>query len=157
MRALVLNGPNLNWLGRREPAVYGNTTYADLVELAAGWGSQLGIEVDCRQSNHEGQLIDWLQEACGSYEFVVFNPGGYSHTSVALRDAVAALSALPSPQGTPVFEVHISNIFARESFRHHSMISAVCRGTLCGFGIEGYRLALIAGQNAYSGPSTRPA
>jgi len=146
MRAIVLNGPNLSWLGRREPAVYGSTTYVGLVELIEGWGRELGLEVDCLQSNHEGQLIDWLQEADASCDFVVFNPGGYSHTSVALRDAVAALCK-------PVFEVHISNIFAREAFRHHSMISAVCRGSLCGFGILGYRLALIAGLQSSTSPA----
>lgn len=138
MRALILNGPNLNWLGRREPAVYGSTTYPELVTLCEQWGRELGLAVDCRQSNHEGQLIDWLQEAEQSVQFVVFNPGGYTHTSVALRDAVAGLTR-------PVYEVHISNIFARESFRHHSYLSPVCRGTLCGLGLLGYRLALIAG------------
>ncbi|MBX3166076.1 MAG: type II 3-dehydroquinate dehydratase [Candidatus Eremiobacteraeota bacterium] len=138
MRALVLNGPNLNLLGQRETSVYGTTTYESLVEQCRSWGSQLQLLVECRQSNHEGQLIDWLHEA-QDFAFVVLNAGAYTHTSVALRDAVAALSV-------PVFEVHLSNVFAREEFRHHSFLSPVCRGVICGLGPLGYRLALQAGQ-----------
>jgi 3-dehydroquinate dehydratase-2 len=143
VRALILNGPNLNWLGRREVAVYGNTSYADLVQQCVQWGVELSLEVECRQSNHEGQLIDWLQEAEDQFGFVVINPGGLTHTSVALRDAISGLTR-------PVYEVHISNIHARESFRHQSLVSAVCKGTLCGFGLLGYRLALIAGSGLFA-------
>lgn len=142
MRALVLNGPNLNLLGQRETSVYGNTTYESLVEQCRSWGSQLNLLVECRQSNHEGQLIDWLHEA-HDFGFVVLNAGAYTHTSVALRDAIAALSV-------PVFEVHLSNVFAREEFRHHSYLSPVCRGVICGLGPLSYRLALQAGQEIAS-------
>lgn len=138
MRALVLNGPNLNLLGQRETQIYGRVSYETLVEQCRRWGSELGLLVECRQSNHEGQLIDWLHEA-EDFAFVVLNAGAYTHTSVALRDAVAALSV-------PVFEVHLSNVYAREPFRHHSYLSPVCRGVLCGLGPLGYRLALQAGQ-----------
>jgi 3-dehydroquinate dehydratase-2 len=137
MRALVLNGPNLNLLGQREPGIYGHTTYEGLIEQCRSWGGELGLLVECRQSNHEGQLVDWLQEA-SQFAFVVLNAGAYTHTSVALRDAVSALQ-------TPVLEVHLSNIFAREEFRHHSYLSPVCRGVICGLGPLGYRLALQAG------------
>ena len=139
MRALVLNGPNLNLLGQREPGIYGNTSYESLIEQCRTWGSEMGLLVECRQSNHEGQLVDWLQEA-SQFAFVVLNAGAYTHTSVALRDAVSALK-------TPVIEVHLSNIFAREEFRHHSYLSPVCRGVICGLGPLGYRLALEAGVN----------
>jgi 3-dehydroquinate dehydratase-2 len=145
MRALVLNGPNLNLLGQREQGIYGSTSYEDLVEMCRDWGSQLGLLVECRQSNHEGQLIDWLHEA-RAFGFVVLNAGAYTHTSVALRDAVAALSV-------PVLEVHLSNVFARESFRHHSYLSPVCRGVICGLGPLGYRLALQAGAALAQGQS----
>lgn len=138
MRALVLNGPNLNLLGQRETAVYGTISYEQLVQQCREWGAELDLLVECRQSNHEGQLIDWLHEA-GEFAFVVLNAGAYTHTSVALRDAVAALQV-------PVFEVHLSNVFAREPFRHHSYLSPVCRGVLCGLGPLGYKLALQAGR-----------
>lgn len=137
MKALILNGPNLNRLGLREPSIYGATTYAELVERCRDWGQQLGLEVECLQSNHEGQLIDWLQQT--DFAFAVLNAGGYTHTSVALRDAVASI-----PQ--PVLEVHLSNIHAREDFRHHSFLSPVCQGVICGLGPLGYRLALQAGR-----------
>lgn len=143
MRALVLNGPNLNLLGQRETSIYGQTSYESLVEQCRHWGSQLGLLVECRQSNHEGQLIDWLHEAV-DFAFVILNAGAYTHTSVALRDAVAALHV-------PVFEVHLSNVFAREPFRQHSYLSPVCRGVICGMGPLGYHLALQAGYSLTSG------
>jgi 3-dehydroquinate dehydratase-2 len=138
---LVLNGPNLNLLGHREPRVYGVTTYEQLVADLVTLGRALGLSVRCAQSNHEGALIDLLQEARGWAQGVVFNPGGYAHTSVALRDAVALLS---QDLAVPVIEVHISNVARREPFRHHSYISAVAEGVISGLGVEGYSLALRA-------------
>ena len=137
MRILVLNGPNLNLLGVREPEIYGATTYKQLVEQIHICATALEVQVEVRQSNHEGQLIDWIQEARGQFAAMVFNPGGYTHTSVALRDAIAAVQL-------PTIEVHLSNIFAREDFRQHSYISPVCRGIISGLGIQGYFLALRA-------------
>jgi 3-dehydroquinate dehydratase II len=135
---LVLNGPNLNRLGKREPHVYGHTTLADLEALCVTWGAEWGLTVVCRQSNHEGVLIDWLHAAEDEgVRGVVLNPGGLTHTSVALRDAVAAIPI-------PVIEVHLSNVHAREAFRHHSFLSAVCRGTISGLGVTGYRAAILA-------------
>ena len=138
---LVLNGPNLNLLGTREPAVYGTTTLADVQALCEASGRELGVAVDFRQSNHEGVLIDWIHEAGiafrgGTLLGVVFNAGAYTHTSVAIHDAIAAIT-------TPVVEVHISNIYAREEFRHRSLISANCAGLISGFGLQGYVLALV--------------
>lgn len=134
--ALVINGPNLNLLGQREPGIYGSLSLAELEEQCRAWGRGLELDVECRQSNHEGMLLDWLHAARCS--FIVLNGGAYSHTSVALRDAVAGISV-------PVFEVHLSNVFAREEFRHHSHLSPVSRGVICGLGPLGYRLALQAG------------
>ena len=134
---LVLNGPNLNLLGAREPAVYGHTTLDELHADCERTGAELGLEVICFQSNHEGELIDRIQDAGRNGMAVVFNPGAYSHTSIALRDAIAGSSAL-------VVEVHISNIHARERFRHHSHVSPVARGVIAGLGLEGYGLALRA-------------
>lgn len=134
---LVLNGPNLNLLGTREPEVYGRTTLAELEEFCRANGEALGLSVDCRQSNREGELVDWIQEARDSTQGLILNPAGYSHTSIALRDAVSAV-------GLPLIEVHLSNIHKRESFRHHSYISGVAEGVICGLGVEGYRLALQA-------------
>jgi 3-dehydroquinate dehydratase II len=133
---LVLNGPNLNLLGKREPNVYGSQTFADLEQRCKEWGEEVLTTVDCRQSNHEGVLLDWLHSAAQEgFEGIVFNPGGFTHTSVALRDAISAIDL-------PVIEVHLSNIFAREDFRHHSFISAVCEGVISGLGFEGYHAAI---------------
>jgi 3-dehydroquinate dehydratase-2 len=132
----VLNGPNLNLLGTREPATYGSATLKDVEALClkAAGSHKLGLEF--RQSNSEGELIDWIHEAAANGAAgIVLNAGGYTHTSVAIRDAVAAVKI-------PVIEVHISNIFAREAFRHHSHIAPVAKASLCGFGIDGYRLAI---------------
>jgi len=148
----VLNGPNLNLLGLREPAVYGSTTLADVEAEVRAAGERLGLSIVFRQSNHEGTLVDWLHEARGNAAGVVINPGAYTHTSIALHDAIKAVEL-------PVMEVHISNIFARESFRHHSYVSPVAAGVLCGLGTHGYVLALealariVATRNA--APSTR--
>jgi 3-dehydroquinate dehydratase-2 len=135
---LVLNGPNLNLLGKREPELYGRLSLAELEERCRAWAEELGTSADCRQSNSEGVLIDWLQGAEGEGAAgVVFNAAGFTHTSVALRDAVAAITI-------PVIEVHLSNVFARERFRHRSLLSPVCRGTITGLGALSYRAALVA-------------
>jgi 3-dehydroquinate dehydratase II len=135
---LVINGPNLNLLGKREPGIYGSDTLADLETQCKAWGEELATTVDCRQSNHEGSILDWLHSAeQEGFEGVVINPGGFGHTSVALRDAISAINV-------PVMEVHLSNIYAREEFRHHSYISAVCEGTISGLGFQGYKAAIQA-------------
>ena len=141
-KILVLNGPNLNLLGTREPAVYGAETLADVEKLCRAEGEALGIEIDCRQSNHEGQLIDWIHEAgremaAGNMIGVVFNPGAYTHTSVALHDAIKGASVT-------LIELHISNVHAREEFRHHSYISPAARGIIVGFGVQGSARAIGA-------------
>lgn len=137
---LVLNGPNLNLLGTREPAVYGSATLAEVEALCRGEAERWGLVAECRQSNHEGELVDWVQEAgrafaSGDVAGVVLNAGAYTHTSVALRDAVAG-------SGVPVVEVHVSNVHAREEFRRHSYLSAVAAGVVVGFGVDGYALAI---------------
>jgi 3-dehydroquinate dehydratase-2 len=141
MRFLVLHGPNLNLLGTREPDVYGTMTLVDVNERIAERAKAAGHSIDVFQSNHEGELIDKLQEASREYgdgiDGVMFNPGGFTHTSVAIRDAIASLDV-------PVVEVHLSNIYAREEFRQHSMISAVCVGVVSGFGVASYLLGLDA-------------
>jgi 3-dehydroquinate dehydratase-2 len=131
----VLNGANLGRLGSREPTVYGSTTYAELVELLERAGRELEMDVQVRQTDDEGQLLRWIHEASDAGDSVVLNPGGWSHTSVVLRDALAGLTA-------PLVEVHITNIHKREEFRHHSYVSAVADGVIAGLGIEGYVLAL---------------
>ena len=139
-KLIVLNGPNLNLLGQREPAVYGSATLADVEALCRATGERLGLEVECVQSNHEGVLIDTLQAAgrgvkAGQVLGVVFNPGAYTHTSVALHDAIKGAEV-------PVVEIHISNVHARERFRHRSHLSDLAAGIVVGFGIDGYRLAV---------------
>jgi len=135
MKILILHGPNLNLLGTREPEVYGSATLEDINARLIALGDELGAEATCRQSNHEGALIDALHEARTWADGVIFNPGGYTHTSVALRDAISAIAI-------PVIEVHLSNVYAREEFRHTSLISAVCKGKVTGFGARSYELGL---------------
>jgi len=134
---LVLNGPNLNLLGAREPEIYGTGTLDDLETLCAETAEGLGIGIEFRQSNVEGELINWIHEARTRAAGLIINPAGYSHTSIAMMDAISALEI-------PVIEVHLSNIHKREAFRHHSYISHAADGVICGLGFAGYRLALIA-------------
>ncbi|WP_165220216.1 type II 3-dehydroquinate dehydratase [Affinirhizobium pseudoryzae] len=134
----VLNGPNLNMLGKREPGIYGGKTLADIEADCRAAGAELGLTIDFRQSNHEGTLVDWLHEAADKAAGVAFNAGAYTHTSVALHDAIRAISPIP------VIEVHISNVHAREEFRHTSMIAPAAKGVICGFGPHSYILALQA-------------
>jgi 3-dehydroquinate dehydratase II len=132
----VLNGPNLNLLGTREPETYGRATLADVEKLCAATAAQFGLEADCRQSNREGELIDFIHEAHARKAVgIIINAGAYSHTSIALHDALVAVKI-------PAVEVHISNIYARDNFRHHSFTARAAFATLCGFGIDGYRLAI---------------
>jgi 3-dehydroquinate dehydratase-2 len=133
----ILNGPNLNLLGVREPSVYGHDTLADIEERCLARASALDLQIDFRQSNHEGQLVDWIQEARESADGIILNAGALTHTSVALLDALTAA-------GLPVIEVHLSNIFRRESFRHRSFVSLTADGVICGLGPQGYELALDA-------------
>ena len=137
---LILNGPNLNLLGTRKPEVYGTTTLADVEKLCTDAAAELGLDVDFKQSNHEGQLIDWIHETgaavkAGESIGAVFNPGAFTHTSAALHDAIEGASL-------PVIECHISNVHKREAFRHHSFISPVASGIIVGFGVHGYVLAI---------------
>ncbi len=133
----VLNGPNLNMLGKREPGIYGGQTLEDVKQQCVAAGNELGFRVDFRQSNHEGALIDWIHEAGDNASGVAINAGAYTHTSIALHDAIKAVSV-------PVIELHISNVHAREEFRHTSMIAPACKGIICGFGTTSYILALHA-------------
>lgn len=136
-KVLVINGPNLNKLGEREPDVYGSTSLADIEAMCVSYGLDNGLAVDFRQSNDEVDLINWLQEAAASDTAVVINPAAYTHTSVAIRDAAAMLKA-------PLIEVHLSNPLTREEFRHTSLVSGVATGTIAGFGAQSYILALAA-------------
>ncbi|MCF7854127.1 MAG: type II 3-dehydroquinate dehydratase [Candidatus Pacebacteria bacterium] len=137
MKVLVLNGPNLHLLGQREPSIYGYETLADIETLVERVADDLGVTIECRQSNHEGELVEWIGDARADCDGIVINPAAYTHTSVAIRDAVAA-------SGLPVVELHISNVSARESFRRTSFIAPVCLGMLSGFGVRGYEWAVRA-------------
>lgn len=145
MRILILNGPNLDLLGTREPHIYGSRSFADFLDELQGLFP--GISFHHGQSNVEGELVQLLRDAVGRYDGVVFNPAGYSHTSVALRDTIVAT-------GLPVVEVHISNIHGREEFRHHTITGGACLGVITGFGLEGYRLAVLHLQGRTSIRST---
>lgn len=140
MKVLFLNGPNLNLLGKREPEIYGATTLADIERLVGREARKLGVDVEFRQSNLEGKLVSWIQEAGTKGYPVVLNAAAYTHTSVALRDAIKG-------SGASVIEIHLSNVHAREEFRHQSLIAAVCRGQITGFGVHSYVLGLIASIN----------
>jgi 3-dehydroquinate dehydratase II len=133
----ILNGPNLNLLGIRDPSVYGHDTLADIEERCLARAAALGLQIEFRQTNHEGQLVDWIQEARESAEGIILNAGALTHTSVAVLDALLAADL-------PIIEVHLSNIFRRESFRHHSYVSLAANGVICGLGAQGYELALDA-------------
>lgn len=137
MRILFLNGPNLNLLGQREPDIYGRTTLKEIEDRVRQEAIALGVDVDFRQTNLEGELVDWIQTAKGRFNVIVINAAAYTHTSIALRDAISAV-------GVPTIEIHLSNTYAREEFRHRSMIGAVCRGSIVGFGLGSYILGLRA-------------
>lgn len=137
MKILFLNGPNLNLLGQREPSVYGSDTLASIEVLVRARAAQLNVVVDFRQSNLEGELVTWIQSAKGSFDVIVLNAAAYTHTSIALRDAISAVAV-------PTIEIHLSNIHAREEFRHKSLIAPVCRGQISGFGPQSYLLGLEA-------------
>lgn len=134
---LIINGPNLNLLGSREPHLYGSLTLAELEQACAGHAAKLELETECFQSNHEGEIVETIHAAAGKHDAVIINAGAYSHTSLAIRDALAGVAL-------PVYEVHISNIHAREPFRHHSHISAVARAVTCGLGLRGYLASIDA-------------
>jgi len=140
MRILFLNGPNLNLLGSREPEVYGRTTLAEIEAKVRARAKEMGVEVEFRQSNSEGELVTWVQQAKERFEVIVLNAAAYTHTSVALRDAIVAV-------GIPTIEIHLSNIHNREEFRHKSLLSPVCRGRIVGFGVNSYVLAIEAAIN----------
>jgi 3-dehydroquinate dehydratase II len=137
LRILVLHGPNLNLLGQREPEIYGHTTLADINVLLSELGRELGVEVEAFQSNVEGELVSKIQQARGKYRAIIINAGAYTHTSVAILDAIHGV-------GLPVVEVHLSNLYKREEFRHHSFIARAAVGQICGFGAESYLLGLRA-------------
>lgn len=140
MKILFLNGPNLNLLGKREPEVYGTTTLADIEKQVRAAAEPFKAEIDFRQSNLEGDLVNWIQEAKGKFDVIVLNAAAYTHTSIALRDAIAAV-------GVPTIEIHLSNVHAREEFRHKSLIAPVCCGQIIGFGPKSYVLAVEAAVN----------
>ncbi|GAA5166738.1 MULTISPECIES: type II 3-dehydroquinate dehydratase [Amycolatopsis] len=135
MKVFVLNGPNLGRLGKREPSVYGSTTHADLAELCVKTGGELGLDVEVRQTDHEGEMVGWLHEAADGGFPVVLNAGAWTHYSIAVRDAAAQLTA-------PLIELHISNVHKREEFRHHSVLSDIATAVIAGLGVPGYPLAL---------------
>lgn len=137
MKILFLNGPNLNLLGQREPGVYGHTTLSDIEALVRARAQEKHVEIDFRQSNIEGELVTWIQQAKGNFTAIVLNAAAYTHTSVALRDAISAV-------GVPTIEIHLSNVHAREEFRHKSLIAPVCAGQITGFGANSYLLGLEA-------------
>lgn len=136
-KVLILNGPNLNMLGSRQPDVYGRETLADVEKSCRRHAKSLGLTADCRQSNSEGELVGWIQTARGGHDGIIVNPGAYSHTSIAIMDAFLAV-------GLPLIEVHLSNIHRREAFRHHSYVSKVADAVICGLGSQGYLMALDA-------------
>ena len=144
MRILYLNGPNLNLLGTREPEKYGRTTLAEIEAQVRNRAAELKVTVDFRQSNLEGELVSWIQEAKGNFDSIVLNAAAYTHTSIALRDAIAAIQV-------PTIEIHLSNVHAREEFRHKSLIAPVCRGQITGFGAQSYLLALDAAVSGNQG------
>jgi len=146
----ILNGPNLNLLGVRDPTVYGHDTLADIEERCLARAAALELQIDFRQTNHEGQLVDWIQEARESADGIILNAGALTHTSVAVLDALSAA-------GVPIIEVHLSNIFRRESFRHRSYVSLAANGVICGLGAQGYELALDAIANLIEGDSAEAA
>ena len=136
-KILILNGPNLNLLGKRQPEIYGTLTLAQIEQRVRALAKELGIEIEFRQSNSEGELVTWIQEAANKFGAIVINPAAYTHTSLAMRDAVSAI-------GIPTVEIHISNIHKREQFRHHSFIAEVAVGQIAGFGVDSYLLGLRA-------------
>jgi 3-dehydroquinate dehydratase-2 len=140
MKILFLNGPNLNLLGQREPEVYGRTTLKDIEAKVRERAAKLGAEIDFRQTNLEGELVAWIQQSKGDFDVIVLNAAAYTHTSIALRDAISAV-------GVPTIEIHLSNIHAREEFRHKSLIAPVCKGQISGFGADSYVLAVEASVN----------
>lgn len=137
MKILVLNGPNLQLLGKREPKIYGSKTLDQAMNELKAYAEELGAEVDCRQSNHEGELVDWIAETLDNFDGLIINPAAYTHTSVALHDAIKGTNV-------PAVEIHLSNVHAREEFRQHSWTAKACIGQICGFGTGGYKLALQA-------------
>lgn len=143
---LILNGPNLNMLGTREPEIYGQTSLKDIEHMLEQEAKSLTLLIECKQSNHEGELIEWIQNTRGKAGGILINAGALTHTSIGIRDALIATNL-------PVIEVHLSNIFKRESFRHHSFISDIALGVVCGFGAESYRLALHAIASHMRAPS----
>lgn len=145
MKVLFLNGPNLNLLGTRQPEIYGKTTLADIERMVRERAVGLGTEIEFRQTNDEGELVGWIQASKGRVNAIVLNAAAYTHTSVALRDAITAVEL-------PVIEIHLSNIHAREPFRHRSLIAGACRGQIAGFGVQSYLLGLIAAVNVIQYP-----